>query len=349
MAMVSVIVPMRNERRGIESCLSALQAQDYPAEHLEFVIADGDSTDGSRKIVDGLATRDPRIRIVASPGGRTPDSLNRAILASRGEVIVRVDGHSTPPRGHISRCVSLLYRTAAWCVGGRMLKVGTSAFGRAAAIAATSRFGVGDSAFHFKTSAGPVESVYLGAWPRWVFDRVGLFDPELLRDQDDELSFRIRHAGGVIWFDPSISVEYHPRETWRRLFDQYRQYGKFKVRVIQKHPGAARWRHLVPAAFVTGLAVGLLTPFNPEYALTAGAIAFAYALANLTVAARAARVTGDVHVIDISRAFLAMHLGYGVGFWQGLVVFLPRWFVDRRGAPPPNLSSTSLIDHESHR
>ncbi len=328
--LVSVVIPALNEARHIANCLEALTKQTYPADRIEILVADGRSADGTRAVVSELAADDPRIRLLDSPSGRTAEALNAAIRAAAGSIICRMDAHAVPTENYVEQCVSTLLETGAWCVGGRMENVGTTPMAAAIAAAATSRFGIGDSAFHYAQAPQTVESVYLGCWLRSTFDKVGLFDPGLIRNQDDELSYRIRQAGGVIWFDPRIKVRYHGRETLTGLFRQYSQYGYWKVRLFQMHPGAVRWRHLVPGALV-GVVVGssLAAPFLPAARLVLGGTLLSYSVAALAAAAILARRATDLHPIRIVGAFGAMHVGYGCGLWSGLLALI------RSPAGPP--------------
>jgi hypothetical protein len=191
---------------------------------------------------------------------------------------------------------------------------------------------VGDAAHNYAERPMWAETVFLGMWPRWVFERVGLFDEELVRNQDDELSYRIRHGGGRIWFDPRIVTSYYPRGTLRGLFSQYRQYAMWKVRVLQMHPGALRWRHWVPmsmVAFVVGSAViGIWWPL----AWLGTVASVATYLAAVTVASGRLRRSG-ISMPSLVATFITLHSAYGLGFWQGLVRFAPRWFIRRSGHP----------------
>ena len=316
---VSVVIPARNEERRIGACVAALLEQTYPVDRMEIVIAEGGSTDRTREIVSALGEKDPRIRLVDNPSGRTPTALNAAILASRGSVICRMDAHSVATPSYVERCIAVLRSSGAWAVGGRMEKVGDSPVAGAIAAAATSRFGIGDSAFHYATVPAATESVYLGCWPKEVFHRIGLFNPALVRNQDDELSMRIHEAGGVVWFDPSIVVRYHGRESLASLFGQYRGYGRWKVPVLRLHPGAMRWRHTVPPIFVSSLGFGLLiSPVAPLLGmLFAGAPLAAYLAGSFLVAVRIRAAGGRVH--EVMAAFAMMHFGYGIGVVEGLV------------------------------
>jgi len=107
-----------------------------------------------------------------------------------------------------------------------------------------------------------VDTVYLGAFPRYLFDQIGLYDERLAHNQDYELNYRIRAAGGKILCTPAIRSHYYARENLLDLAEQYFRYGFWKWRVIKKHPRSLMARHLVPPFFVfVLLATGLLAPF----------------------------------------------------------------------------------------
>jgi GT2 family glycosyltransferase len=207
-----------------------------------------------------------------------------------------------------------------------MRAVGENAFGEAVALGTSHPFGVGGSRFHYATESMEVDSVYMGAWPRQVFERVGRFDEEMVRNQDDEFSYRLRAAGGRIWLDPNIRSTYHVRSSWRSLWRQYYQYGTWKVRVFQKVPGSAQIRHWAPPLFVLyvvgGLLAALLLP-GLRLAYLAGLLV--YLITNLVVSMRIAARTRWKHFLRLPIAFAILHLSYGLGFWAGMVRFgLPR-------------------------
>ncbi len=331
---VSVVLPVRNEERSLEACLRSLVAQDLPPDRFEILIVDGRSTDRTRSIAAAWAARDPRIRVLDNPGRIAPTALNIGVREARGSIIARMDGHAVAPPDYLSRGVEVLAATGAWSAGGQMVRVGRSPATRAIAAVTMSPFGVGDAAHNFSTAPMWAETVFLGMWPRWVFERVGLFDEELVRNQDDELSYRIREAGGRIRFDPRIAIEYEPRASLGHLFSQYRQYAMWKVRVWQMHPASLRWRHWVPMLWVGTMAVGAGLGFlvRPGWLVAAGA-AGAYLVVVGAGAWRLASRAG-LPAGRLLATFACLHLAYGLGFWQGLVRFAPRWVRDRRGRPP---------------
>lgn len=323
---VSIIMPIRNEAAFIRRSLGAVLAQDYPAALLEIIIADGMSTDGTREIIGQVQAQHPGLRLVDNPGRIVPTGLNAAISQARGEIIVRVDGHCEIAPDYVRQCVAELQRTGADNVGGRMSAVNDGSFGAAVALATGSPFGVGGARFHYSEQEEWVDTVYMGAWPRQVFDRVGVFDEEMVRNQDDEFNYRLRKAGGRILLSPKIKSKYTTRSTTKSLWRQYFQYGTWKVRVMQKHPRQMRVRQFVPPAFVLALSGAALFAVVVTWGKWALAlIAGAYLVANLAASLWLARREGWSHLLRLPLVFAILHLSYGLGFFIGLLKFWNRW------------------------
>ena len=350
---ISVILPIRNESTFIERCLSAILAQDYPADRMEILIADGMSTDETRKriqaLTDSLTGRRPSLVVFDNPGKIVPIGLNLALRRARGEVIVRVDGHTVIAPDYVRCCVEVLQRTDADNVGGKMDAVGEGAFGEAVALATSTPFGVGGARFHYSDREEWVDTVYMGAWPRRVFEKIGLFDEELVRDQDDEFNYRLREQGGRILLSPAIRSEYTVRSTTRTLWRQYFQYGYWKVRVLQKHPRQMRLGQFAPPVFVFSLLAGLfllLFPF-PYFPLHPSLfIPTVYLAVNLIASTLAAmRIPSPISNMPIFQfpiphplfllplIYTILHISYGLGFLAGLFRFLNRWN-DKIGKSP---------------
>jgi len=321
--LISVIIPMRNEELYIERCVASLVAQDYPASRLEILFVDGSSTDATRAIVRDYCSRFSHLRLLENPRRVVPTALNIGLREAKGEIIVRVDGHCVLAPDYVSRCVERLQRTDAANVGGPMRAAGDGWLAAAIALATSSRFGIGNARFHYSNEEEYVDTVYLGAYRREVFDRIGLFDEELVRNQDDEFNYRLRAAGGKILLSPAIRSQYFGRHRLRDLFRQYFQYGLWKVRVAQKHPRSLLPRHLVPGLFVLGVGGFVLAGTFSRWArLVLAAVGGAYLTAATVFAARA--VAGrDRRLLPATvAAFLCLHFGYGSGFLAGLARLL---------------------------
>jgi glycosyltransferase involved in cell wall biosynthesis len=328
--IVSVILPIRNEAAHIERCLEAVLNQDYPSDRMEVLVVDGMSTDGTREMVREIIARQGKpdtrcpvsrppspVILLDNPSGIVPTALNIGLRQACGEVIIRVDGHCQIARDYVRRCVEVLRETGADNVGGLQRAVGETMVGCAIALATGSPFGVGNARFHYGARSGWVDTVYLGAYRRGVFERVGLFDEEMVRNQDDEFNFRLIQAGGKIWLDPTIRSVYYCRPSLRGLWRQYFQYGFYKVRVIQKRRAIPSWRHLVPSAFVLGLAGSGLLAALTHQPLWAFSIALPYGLANSMATAWTARRDRRALAL-LPLAFATLHVAYGLGFLWGL-------------------------------
>lgn len=314
--LITVIMPVRDEAGFIADAVGSVVSQDYPAALLEVLVVDGRSTDDTRARVRAIA--DPRVRILDNPAGIVPTAMNIGLAEARGTVIVRVDGHCTLPPGYLRACVDLLERTGADCVGGVIVTEGTTPTARAIAVAQSSRFGVGNAAFRTgRATAGPVDTLAFGAYRRAVFDTIGAFDEELVRNQDDELNLRLIRAGGSIWLDPALRSMYASRATLAGLWSQYFGYGLYKVRVAQKHRTLPSVRSVVPALFllvVLGATVASIVTRDRRPVL---AVLVPYGVAT---AAATAVITRDNRAAApvVPAALVCLHVGYGAGTWCGV-------------------------------
>ncbi|MFK0229913.1 glycosyltransferase family 2 protein [Streptomyces sp. NPDC090303] len=337
---VSVIMPVLNEERHLRDSVRHILEQEYDGE-MEVVIALGPSTDRTDEIAAELVRETAsggraRVHTVPNPTGRTPAALNAAIGASRHPIVVRVDGHGMLSPNYIATAVRLLEETGAQNVGGVMHAEGENAWEDAVAAAMTSKLGVGNAAFHVGGTAGPAETVYLGVFRREALRERGGYDVEFVRAQDWELNFRIRQAGGLVWFSPELRVTYRPRPSVRALAKQYKEYGRWRHVVARHHAGSLSPRYLAPPAAVCAIAAGLvvgaaLTPLGfvipAGYlaAITAGSIP---AGKGLSPKARA----------RIPVALATMHLSWGYGFLTSPRSLAKKVMAGRRpvGTPSPS-------------
>jgi len=320
---VSVILPCRNEAPHIEACLRSILAQEPVESGFEVLVADGMSEDETREILKRMAQANPRLRVVDNPGRIVSTGLNAAIRAARGAIIIRMDAHTEYAPDYIRQCVAVLQETGADNVGGPARTRATGYVQHAICTAYHSAFSVGGAKFHNTEYEGWLDTVTYGCWPRKVFDRVGLFDEELVRNQDDEHNLRLTRAGGRVWQSRRIKSWYRPRASLTALFRQYMQYGYWKVRVIQKHRRPASIRHLVPAAFVATLIVlGCASlSWAPALWLLTG-VASLYVLCVLVASVLMAVRTSLRLLPILPLVFACYHLGYGYGFLMGVLYFL---------------------------
>lgn len=325
---VSILLPIRNEEPYIQNTLATVLAQDYVDAQIEILVIDGMSSDHTREIVVEIQKNHPEraIRLLDNPQKIVSTGLNIGLRQAKGEVIIRVDGHCEIAADYVRQCVNLLMETDADNVGGRMTAIASSPFGGAVAVATSTPFGVGGARFHYAEAEEWVDTVYLGAWHKSIFDRTGYFDEELVRDQDDEFNYRLRSYGGKVLLSPSIQSIYYTRSTARSLWRQYFQYGFWKVRVLQKHPAQMRPRQFVPFLFVLSLigsgALGIFSVWGKW--LLAGILG-AYLVANLAASVWTASKKGWRYLGSLPFVFTILHLSYGFGFLAGLIRFIRRW------------------------
>jgi succinoglycan biosynthesis protein ExoA len=324
---VSVIVPIRNERSNVDPFVSDLAAQDFEGE-LEVLVADGVSEDGSIERLRAAA-RDAGlpVQVIDNAAGWVSPGLNACIRAARGDLIVRLDCHSRYPHDYLRRCAEVSEQTGAWNVGGRLVPTGTSVIERAVACAMDSPFGgIGWTRFSGDDRV-ETDTVTFGAFRREVFERVGLFDEALVRNQDDEFNMRLRAAGGTIVLDPAITIGYRPRGSFGGVWRQYFEYGLWKVPVMIKHRRIATLRSVVPLVFVLG--TGGLLVAAPRSRVARRLLAaewLAYGTLAALFATRGVRRRQEPLTLlpAVVAAFPAFHLGFGSGEVAGLVRALRR-------------------------
>ncbi len=323
---ISVLMPVRNEADFIERSLTAVLAQDYPAESMEVIVIDGMSTDATREAIAGFMLSDARIKLVDNPGRIVPTGLNAGLAVASGDVIVRVDGHCEIAPDYIRRAVAHLQTTSVDAVGGPLETVGETEVAAAIALAMSSPFGVGGSAFRtVKGRSMFTDTVAFPAYTRAAVEKAGLFDEELVRNQDDEYNYRLRKFGVKILLASDVKCRYFSRSSIRKVASQYFQYGFWKVRVLQKHPLQMRPRQFVPFLFVLSLtALVMLAPFSQIARWALVIQAGLYFLTSLIASILCARTKlGVLTLLPI--VFGVIHFSYGSGFVAGLIKFRNRW------------------------
>lgn len=324
--LVTVVIPAADEEGFIGACLDSVRKQDYA--RLQIVVVDGASTDRTADIVREHQAQDPRIELVRYSERRIAGSLNCGLERARGRWLVRVDAHSTIGPTYVSTAVEHL-RTGDWGgVGGRKDAVGRTPAGRAIAVAMSSRLGVGNSTYHHGTRVQEVDHLPFGAYPTELVRQLGGWDQNLLANEDYEFDYRVRRTGNRLLFDPRMVIKWQCRESVADLYRQYRRYGKGKADVARLHPTSLSARHVLPPALVAYLGVAATVALRrPRWA---GMMAGPYVLALGAESVRCAPRLDDVRDRShLPAAFVAMHVGWGMGFWSGLA-----GIVRRRGRPP---------------
>lgn len=334
---VSLILPVRNEGNYLRTALDTVLSQDYPMDLIEILIADGMSMDNTREIIKEYQFTHPFIHLLDNPRRIVSTGLNLALRQAQGDIIIRVDGHCVIAPDYVSKCVRHLENDKVDGVGGPMSSIGEDKRSQTIALAMSSPFGVGNSAFRTTTGTTRlVDTVPFPAYTRGTIQKAGLYDEELVRNQDDEYNYRIRELGGKLLLAEDVRSKYYSRASFRKLWTQYFQYGFFKVRVLQKHPRQMSLRQFVPFIFVLSLLVAILLALVTTWGWMALlAIVGVYLSANLIASTVTAAQKGWNHLWRLPTAYAILHLSYGSGFLVGLFRFWNRWR-DKTGKVPDN-------------
>lgn len=324
---VSVIIPCRNEEKFISKCLDSIIANDWPKDELEVFVVDGASKDGTRVIVEKYAQRFPFIRLLNNVKKVTPSAMNIGIKASKGDIIIILNAHSFIANNFISKNVEYLTKIKdADCVGGMLNTVNENqrVISLAIPLATDSPFGTGGSRYRIRKDEGFIfDTVPYAAYRRIVFERIGLFDEELIRDQDEEFNYRLMKSGGKIYYTPLIKSYLYIRPDLKKLWRQHFQYGYWKIRVILKHKMSSSWRHIVPAMFVSGLvgsAISALFSTVGLYVLIL--VAGSYLLLTAFFSAKTSADKGWKYFFVLPLVFGTLHFSYGLGFMKGIFDFI---------------------------
>ena len=322
--LISVIVICRNEEGYIENCLQGICAQKGVTEPIEILVVDGMSSDGTREILAAWRARDPRVKLVDNPRQIVPTGLNEGIARARGEFIAIVSAHAEYAHDYLSECLRIQRESGADNVGGPAQAVGRTRLQQAIALAFNSPYSSGGARWHDLQYAGYVDTTSTGFYRRSKLIDIGLYDEELVRNQDDELNLRLTRSGGRIYQSPTIRYRYYPRDSLGKLFRQYFQYGYWKVRVIQKHRVPASIRHVVPvAALLLTLALAIAGFWSrPAWTLLL-TLAALYLIGLLVATALVCHKNSAWRLAPVlPAAFFCCHAGYGTGFLAGLVDFV---------------------------
>ena len=333
---VSVIVPCRNERPYIAACLDSILSNDYPEDRVEVIVCDGMSDDGTRDVIRNYAARFPRVHPVDNPKGTAPAGLNAGIRHAGGDIVVRMDAHCRYPANYLRTLVHWLEKSGADNVGAawRTLPGSETATARAIAFVLSHRAGVGNA--HFRIGVKEprwVDTVPFGCYRRQVFERIGMFDEDLVRNQDDEFNQRLLKAGGRILLVPDISIDYFARDSFRKLARMYYQYGYFKPLAARKAGRVGTVRQILPAAFLLIVAVAAVLSVRFWWARTALIAAVAgYSLLVVIVATGAWKSAGEKVGLLAAVTMPIVHFSYAVGSLRGLFDLFTARLTARRNA-----------------
>jgi len=323
--LVSVVIPCFNEEHYIVACMESVCAQQLPqGVSLEVLVCDGNSKDRTPALIRQFEATHPQVKYLLNEKQTTPYALNLGIAHSDSDVVIIFGAHAVMKPGYIQRCLEdLAADPSLGCVGGLLNNVYENEASRVIGLAMSSSFGVGNAHFRTGAAAGYVDTVAFGAYTRAVFNKVGLFDEELVRNQDDEFNYRLMVNGFKIWLDPQIRADYYVRASVKKLYRQYFQYGYWKVYVNKKHRAITTIRQLIPFFFVGFLLVGTIaSPLSRYAAIVFGAVLLLYLVLALSFAFR--KTPRPAGAIKITGIFVILHVSYGWGYMLGIVDFMIR-------------------------
>lgn len=320
--LVSVIIPVLNEEKYIANCVESVLNQDFPKKNLELILVDGGSEDRTVEIIKDFADKYDFIKLCENPKKTVQHALNIGIRNAVGKYVVRMDAHSEYAGDYISECVRHLEKTNAANVGGPMIARGKSRLQKVIAAAYHSPFALGGGKFHYENYEGYADTVYLGAFKRETLMKLGLYDEDLPRNEDDDLNLRIMENGGKVYVTPKIKSVYYPRDCYRALFKQYFEYGMWKVAVIKKHGKFARVSHLLPILFFLFIVIfSVLSLFSKLACLTFAAVMLIYWSLSFYFSLKSKYLNGFCNKIRLAWAHFVLHIAYGSGFFCGILKF----------------------------
>ena len=319
---VTIVIPCLNEEKYIEKCLDSIVHCDYDKAFLQVFVCDGISTDKTAAIIKTVEAKHSFIKLIENPERSTPKALNLGILNSTSDIVIILGAHAEIDTAYVSNCVKEFQRDEhIGCVGGIIDNIPENHTAAIISAAMSSSFGVGNAYFRTDEKDGYVDTVAFGAYRRHVFDKAGLFDEELVRNQDDEFNYRLHPAGFTIFLSRSIRSKYYVRASFKKLFRQYFQYGYWKVYVNKKHGAITTLRQMIPPLFCLFLYLGSILCFVVPYfyALFAAGLLL-YLSTGLYFAVRKANSLSMT--IEVMYAFLILHISYGTGYLEGIFRFL---------------------------
>ena len=321
MQKVSITIPCLNEEKYISKCLDSIVNCSYPKGFLSVFVVDGESSDSTLSILNDYAQKHFFIKILINPKKVTPISLNMGIKASDMDVAIILGAHAEIYPDYIEKCLLAFENSPKiGCTGGVLEQINEDEESKIIALAMSSPFGVGNAHFRTGLKDGFVDTVAFGAYKKEVFEKIGYFDEELARNQDDEFNYRLIKNGFEIYLSRAIKSKYFVRASYKKLYRQYYQYGFWKVLVNKKHQAVTSIRQMIPPLFVAGSLLGILSfIFFPFLGFPLFSFWLIYLLGALYFANK---ISENESIIGICYVFLILHCSYGFGYLKGIVHFL---------------------------
>jgi len=329
---VSIIIPCRNEEKFIGMCLDSIIAQDYPKDKMDVLVIDGRSTDKTKEIIVKYIQKYPFIKLLDNPRKIAPTAFNIGVKKAKGDIIIRMDAHNVYNKEYVSKCIAYLKRNDVDNVGGVCITLpeNDTLIAKSISLALSNPFGVGNAYFRIGSPKPKfVDTVPFGCYKREVFEKIGLFNEELVRNQDIEFNLRLRKAGGKILLAPDIVSYYHPRSTLTSLAKQNFLNGFWVIYSTKFAHMPFSIRHLVPFIFVMSLGSSLLfSLFYHPFIYLFGFIIGLYFAVNVFFSFKIALKEGFKYFPALILSFTTLHFSYGIGSVWGVIRLILYKLVD---------------------
>ncbi len=329
--MVSVICPTFNEEKYIKSCIESILAQDYPKDDLEVIFVDGMSTDNTRSIISSYQSQYHFIKLIDNPHRIVPHAMNTGIKNAKGQIIIRIDAHTLYQPDYFSVLSERLLELDADNVGVVCKTDVLNKTPKTLAIkeVLSNKIGVGNSMFRIGIDeVQEVDTVPFGCWKREVFDKYGLYDVRLVRNQDIELNKRIKRGGGKIFIVPDTYCTYLARETFRALSKNNYANGKWNILTVfyTHNLGSLSIRHFIPLLFVLALTTPLLLALVYSPLVFVSLLALTLYIVVIGGVSVKVALKKKLNPLLLIAAFICLHISYGCG---SLVAILKLPFIKR--------------------
>ena len=323
---VSIVIPVYNEEKFIEGLINSLLKQDYDKEKIEIIFVDGNSSDKTVEIINKkLANEKLQYRVMSNPKKITPKSVNMGIKEAQNDIIIRIDAHSEYPINYITKCVYYINNTDADNVGCICKPGSKTKIGKAIANVVSSKFGVGNSSFRTGAQSGYVDTVPFGTFRKELFDKIGYFNEELPRSEDNEFNYRIRKNGGKVYLFNDTEIIYYPRDTIYKLMKMGFQNGEWATYTGYIIPRTMGIRHFIPLLFVLGLIVGTIITALHLKVLTIAffSVLSIYFIIDLLFTLKSVMTDGIEQLICFI-IYPLFHISYGIGSIFGIFKILKK-------------------------
>jgi GT2 family glycosyltransferase len=326
---IAIVIPCRNEEKYISRCIQSVLRSDYPKDKVTIYVCDGLSDDKTRSIVKNIASKESNVHLLDNHKRMTPFALNIGLKASEADVKVILGAHSEVYPDFLKENINTLKENPnADCVGGIIENVYEDKRSEIIGKAMSSPFGVGNAYFRTGSREGFVDTVAFGAYRSEVFDKIGYFDEDLTRNQDDEFNYRLIKNKGKIYLSSKIKTKYYVRGSFKKLIIQYKQYGYWKVYVNKKLKTITTYRQLMPSSLYVILLssiyfliehffVGIIPIEMLVFSIT---LLLIYLTLGLVFAFKKAGLSKDAFLVFYT--FILLHLSYGFGYLVGMIDFL---------------------------